>query len=210
MERLGISPRSRDANCPHVSAQAGYAPKLVPVVSSDRSAQATMTLPAIPTSGRVGLLPLTPPLTNVRISTTGDPETLRMGGPMARFSALVASLLLSFPHPAPCGELPRAEPGEVGLAVGRLADLKPSLQRLVDEGKIPGGVALVARHGKVADVTTFGYRDLAAKTPMTEDTIFAVASMTKPITCVAVMTLVEQGKLGLDDPVAKYIPELKD
>jgi CubicO group peptidase (beta-lactamase class C family) len=129
---------------------------------------------------------------------------------MARFSALVASLLLSFPHPAPCGELPRAEPGEVGLAAGRLADLKPSLQRLVDEGKIPGGVALVARHGKVADVTTFGYRDLAAKTPMTEDTIFAVASMTKPITCVAVMTLVEQGKLGLDDPVAKYIPELKD
>ena len=56
----------------------------------------------------------------------------------------------------------------------------------------------------------FGYRDLATKTPMTEDTIFAIASMTKPITCVAVMTLVEQGKLGLDDPVAKYLPELKD
>ena len=128
---------------------------------------------------------------------------------MARFSALVASILLSLPQPAPCGELPRAEPGEVGLAAGRLADLKPSLRRLVDEGKIPGGVALVARHGKVTVVTTFGYRDLAAKAPMTEDTIFAVASMTKPITCVAVMTLVEQGKLGLDDPVAKYIPELK-
>jgi CubicO group peptidase (beta-lactamase class C family) len=105
--------------------------------------------------------------------------------------------------------LPRAEPEAVGLSAGKAAELKPSLQRLVDGGKIPGGVALVVRHGKVAAVATFGYRDLASKTPMTEDTIFAVASMTKPITCVAAMTLVERGVVGLDDPVAKYLPELK-
>jgi CubicO group peptidase (beta-lactamase class C family) len=55
-----------------------------------------------------------------------------------------------------------------------------------------------------------GYRDLSSKTPLTEDTIFAIASMTKPITCVATMILVEQGKLGLDDPVEKYLPELKN
>jgi CubicO group peptidase (beta-lactamase class C family) len=107
-------------------------------------------------------------------------------------------------------ELPTAEPGQVKLSAERLSKLNPALQKLVDDGKIAGGVAVVARQGKVAYVTTFGYRDLADKTPMTEDTIFAIASMTKPITCVAVMTLVEQGKLGLDEPIDKYLPELKD
>ena len=107
-------------------------------------------------------------------------------------------------------ELPTAEPHQVKLSAEKLANLKPGLQKLVGDGKIAGAVALVARHGKVAYTTTVGYRDLATKTPMTEDTIFAIASMTKPITCVAVMTLVEVGKLKLDDPVAKYLPELKD
>jgi CubicO group peptidase (beta-lactamase class C family) len=107
------------------------------------------------------------------------------------------------------GELPTSEPREIKLSAEKLTSLKPALQKLVDDAKIPGGVALVARHGKVAYVTSFGYRDLASKTPMTDDTIFAIASMTKPITCVAVMTLVEQSKLGLDDPVAKYLPELE-
>jgi CubicO group peptidase (beta-lactamase class C family) len=122
---------------------------------------------------------------------------------------LIATLSLISPLPAHGGELPRAEPESVGLSAEKAAGLKPSLQRLVDEGKIPGGVALVVRHGKVAAVATFGYRDLASKVPMTEDTIFAVASMTKPVTCVAVMTLVERGRIGLDDPVAKYLPELE-
>jgi CubicO group peptidase (beta-lactamase class C family) len=91
-----------------------------------------------------------------------------------------------------------------------MAGLKPALQNLVDERKIPGGIAMTVRHGKVADIATFGFRDLEAQAPMTEDTIFAIVSMTKPITCAAVMTLVEQGKVGLDDPVDKYIPEWKD
>src|SRR5262249_18327573 len=64
--------------------------------------------------------------------------------------------------------------------------------------------------GSVAYTKTFGVRDLQSKAPMTEDTIFAIASMTKPITCVALMILVEQGKLGLDDPVGKYLPELEE
>lgn len=123
--------------------------------------------------------------------------------------ALVASLSLAFSRMAPGGELPVAEPEAVGLSAGKVAELKPALQGLVDEGRVPGGVALVLRQGKVAAVATFGYRDLAAKIPMTEDAIFAVASMTKPVTCVAVMTLVERGKIGLDDPAAKYLPELE-
>jgi CubicO group peptidase (beta-lactamase class C family) len=74
--------------------------------------------------------------------------------------------------------------------------------------KIAGAVVVVARHGKVAYVATVGYRDLAKKTPMTENTIFAIASMSKPITCVAAMMLVEEGKLNLDDPVDKHVPAL--
>src|SRR5690348_13933014 len=104
---------------------------------------------------------------------------------MNRLAVLVASVLLISPPAARAGELPRAEPEAVGLSAGKMAELEPSLQRLVDEGKVPGGVALVVRYGKVACVATFGYRELAGKTPMTEDTIFAIASMTKPVTCVA-------------------------
>ncbi len=121
-----------------------------------------------------------------------------------------AVVLFARPLAGWAGELPRVEPHEVKLSAEKLAELKPALQKLVDDGKIAGVVALVARHGKVAYVTSIGYRDLASKAPMTEDTIFAIASMTKPITCVAVMMLVEQGKLALDDPVGKYLPALKE
>ncbi len=123
---------------------------------------------------------------------------------------LLASLLLTPLATAAAEELPKSRPEEVGLSAEKLADLRPAFQKIVDDSTIAGGVAVIARHGKVAYLTSFGYRDLASKTPMTEDTIFAIASMSKPITCTAVMTLVEQGKLGLDDPVAKYLPELKD
>jgi CubicO group peptidase (beta-lactamase class C family) len=122
--------------------------------------------------------------------------------------AAVVVVLMRVPVVAMAAELPRAEPGEVGLSAAKLAELTPELQKLVDQGKMPGGVVLVARHGKVVHLAAFGYRDLASKTPMTDDTIFAIASMTKPITCIALMTLVEEGKIGLDDPVSKYLPEL--
>jgi len=110
----------------------------------------------------------------------------------------------------PAAELPRLKAGDEGPPSGQFPQLKSALQKLVDDGKVPGGVALVARGGKIVDVTTFGYRELATKTLMTEDTIFAIASMTKPITCAALMTLVEQKAIGLDDPVEKYLPEFKD
>lgn len=128
---------------------------------------------------------------------------------MNRFSLPSLALMLVSPSSAQADELPRAEPAAVGLSAEKLAGLKPALQKLVDGGKVAGGVALVIRHGKVAYVEPFGFRDLAARTPMTEDTIFAIASMTKPVTCVAAMMLVEEGTLALDDPVEKYLPELK-
>jgi CubicO group peptidase (beta-lactamase class C family) len=130
-----------------------------------------------------------------------------------RLIALLTTLvlvLLARPGSLSAGELPTAQPEAVGLSPAKLAELTPALQKLVDDGKIPGAVALVARHGQVACTTAVGSRDLASKMPMAEDTIFAIASMTKPITCVATMTLVEAGKLALDDAVGKYLPELKD
>ena len=128
---------------------------------------------------------------------------------MGRLALLTALMALVPLLACRAGELTRTEPHHVGLSAGKLAELPPALRNLVDEGKVAGGVALIARHGRVAYVEPFGYRDLASKAPMTEDTIFAIASMSKPITCVATMALIEQGKLGLDDPVETYLPALK-
>ncbi len=124
-------------------------------------------------------------------------------------SFLLAALFLPY-LAARAGELPTERPAAVGLSADKLTEIKPSLLKLVDEGKIAGGVALIARHGKVAYLEPFGVRNLADKSPMTVDTIFAIASMTKPITCVAAMMLVESGKLKLEDPIGKFIPDLND
>ncbi|MEV6849656.1 serine hydrolase domain-containing protein [Actinoplanes sp. NPDC051411] len=94
----------------------------------------------------------------------------------------------------------RCEPGEVGLSADRLADLTRLTRRYVDEGKLPGVLTLVARHGRVAHLDTYGYA---------EDTIFRIYSMTKPIASVALMTLYEQGAFLLEDPVADYLPALR-
>jgi CubicO group peptidase (beta-lactamase class C family) len=128
---------------------------------------------------------------------------------MNHLRPLLATLILVVVSAARGGELPAAAPDSVGLSAAKLDRLRPELQKLVDDGRVPGGVAVVARHGRVAYVTAFGYRNIEKHIPMTEDSIFAIASMSKPITCVGVMRLVEQGKLALDDPVSKYLPELK-
>ena len=128
---------------------------------------------------------------------------------MSRLGSSLVFLVLIVTS-ARAGELPRVEPGEVGMSAAKLAELKPAFRKLAEDGTIAGGVALVARHGKVVFVDAFGESDRAGHAPMREDTIFAIASMTKPITCVAAMTLVERGQLGLDDPVTKYLPELAE
>ena len=76
--------------------------------------------------------------------------------------------------------------------------------------QIAGGVALVARHGKVVSLTTVGMQDIEGIVPLTEATIFRIASMSKPITSVAVMVLVDDGKLTVTDPLSKFVPEFKD
>jgi CubicO group peptidase (beta-lactamase class C family) len=119
--------------------------------------------------------------------------------------------LLIAPPPGPvAGEVPVADPEAVGLSAEVLGEVKPALEAMVEEGKVAGGVALVARRGAIAMIEPFGLRDIASGAPMTEDSIFAIASMTKPITCVAVMSLVEAGSIGLDDPIGEHLPALRD
>ncbi|MEH6910458.1 MAG: serine hydrolase domain-containing protein [Oceanicoccus sp.] len=100
-------------------------------------------------------------------------------------------------------------PENVGLSSERLERLSSSMQALIDSGQLAGMTTMIARDGKVAHFDTYGYQDIATKTPMTEDSIFRIYSMTKPITGVALMMLYEEGKFRLSDPVSKYIPELK-
>lgn len=104
---------------------------------------------------------------------------------------------------------PLAEPEEVGLSSARLERLHAGMQALVDEGRLAGITTMLARHGRVADARTYGFRDLEAGDPMQEDAIFRIYSMSKPITGVALMILYEEGKFSLSDPVARYIPEFE-
>ena len=92
----------------------------------------------------------------------------------------------------------------------RLTRLDSALQKLVDNGTIPHAVTFVAHHGKVIHNKAFGWRNVEGKIPCQKDDYFRMASQTKAITAVAVMTLVEEGKILLDDPVKKYIPEFEN
>ena len=102
---------------------------------------------------------------------------------------------------------PLASPEAVGFSTPGLKAFQQTMRGLVDDAKLAGVTTLVARHGKVVQFDAYGVQDLATKTPLAKDTIFRIASMTKPITGVAMMMLWEQGKWSLDDPVAKHIPE---
>ncbi|AZP21491.1 serine hydrolase domain-containing protein [Streptomyces aquilus] len=98
------------------------------------------------------------------------------------------------------------DPSEVGLDAKALDRLDQHVAHYVDEGRLPGFLVAVARGGRVAHLTTHGRRDLAAGLPVTSDTLWRIYSMTKPVTSVAALLLVEEGKLSLDDPVARYVP----
>ncbi len=97
-----------------------------------------------------------------------------------------------------------------GMDPVRLARIPRRMQEFVDQGKTAGVVTLLMRHGQPALLSAAGWQDREAKTPMTADTIFAIHSMTKPVTSVGVMILVEEGRLALIDPVEKFLPEFKE
>jgi CubicO group peptidase (beta-lactamase class C family) len=124
--------------------------------------------------------------------------------PWYRFLAIL--FISGFLH-LHAGDLPQAKPEEVGLSSQRLAMITEVLKADVTSKKIPGAVLLIARHGKLAYLESVGKVDPATDKPMTVDGIFRVYSMSKPITTVAAMMLVEDGKLNLENPVAMYLPE---
>ncbi len=107
-------------------------------------------------------------------------------------------------------DLPMVEPEAVGLSTERLSRIDKVMETHVAQQKIAGGVTLLARHGKIAHLGVYGMMDVEAGKPMTPDTIFRIASMTKPITNVAVMMLYEEGHFRLNEPVSKYIPAFKE
>jgi CubicO group peptidase (beta-lactamase class C family) len=99
-------------------------------------------------------------------------------------------------------------PEEVRLSTSRLDKLEAVTRTHIESGKVPGAVILVARNGRVAWHRTLGYQDREAGKPMRVDSIFRIYSMTKPIVAVAVMMLAEEGRLRVEDPVSKYLPDL--
>ncbi len=123
--------------------------------------------------------------------------------------ALVLVLLVSAP-PALAKDLKSAKPSREGLSEERLARIDAHMQAEVQKGVMVGGQGMIARGGRIVYSRTWGMSDREAGVPMTDDTIFRIYSMTKPVTGVALMMLYEEGKFFLNDPVAMYIPELAD
>jgi CubicO group peptidase (beta-lactamase class C family) len=109
-----------------------------------------------------------------------------------------------------CATNPGAPSAGGGFSAERLRHFDAAVRGEVDAGRIPGFVMIVARDGQVVLSDAYGKQDPNAGTPMTADSIFRIYSMTKPIVSIAAMILVEEGRMQLADPVAKYIPELKD
>lgn len=105
--------------------------------------------------------------------------------------------------------LPMSTPEKEGMSTERLARLHDYFDGSVKRGDRPGFLTMVVRNGRIADWRAYGFRDLERRLPMEKDTIFRIWSMSKVVTSVAAMMLVEEGKLSLSDPVSKYIPEFK-
>lgn len=95
-----------------------------------------------------------------------------------------------------------------GFDPAKLATVRPALQAFVDRGELAGIVTLTSRRGEIVQAEAIGWSDIETNTPMRSDTLFRIASMTKPITSVAALMLVEQGKIALADPISRWVPEL--
>ncbi|MCZ6854701.1 MAG: serine hydrolase, partial [Gammaproteobacteria bacterium] len=126
-----------------------------------------------------------------------------------RSRAVVLSVtLLLCAVPALAQKLATTSPQRVGLDEERLERISAHMDQAVEDGIMVGGLGMIARKGRIAYSEAWGMKDREAGTPMSIDTIFRIYSMSKPITGVALMTLYEEGRFFLNDPVAKYIPEL--
>ena len=123
--------------------------------------------------------------------------------------ALVAAVLGAVSTGPVCAQqIAVATPEAVGMSSQRLERIAPILRADIENGRMPGAVVAIARKGKLAYYEAFGFLNKAARTPMPKDAIFPIASMTKPLTAVGALMLVEEGRLLLNDPVGEYLPRL--
>src|SRR4051812_15577751 len=145
------------------------------------------------------------------ISWQAEPNRRSPGETAMKLTRYLLLAILALAGPSFAEEpAPVAKPEQLGFSSERLQRLTDTYQGYVDRGELPGAVLLIARGDKIAYLRAIGYQDREKKTPMKTDAIFRLASMTKPIVYVAVMMLVEEGKIDLVAPVSKYIPEFAD
>ncbi len=123
---------------------------------------------------------------------------------------MLRTLLLLSCWPVLAATLPKVAPEEVGISADRLQRVRALMQRYIDQKEIAGAVTLVARKGRIAHLEAQGLADLDTRQPLKTDSIFRLASMTKPVTSLAVMMLHEEGRFLLNDPVSKFLPEFKN
>ena len=131
---------------------------------------------------------------------------MRLSAKLTAMLLLLSSVVIS----TSAAETPRAKPDDVGISSQRLQRIHDLMQRHIDAGDFSGAVTLVARNGRIAHLEAQGFMDLETKKAMASDAMFRIMSMTKPVVGVAVLMLVEDGKVKLNDPVSKFIPEFKD
>ena len=103
-----------------------------------------------------------------------------------------------------------ATPESVGFSDERLGHIRAWMQGYIDEGKLPGAITMISRHGEIVFLECLGKSDLESDLEIQPDTIFRIYSMTKPIVSVALMTLCESGLLKLDDPISEFLPMFRD
>ena len=126
-----------------------------------------------------------------------------------RFLVLSVTFLLLGQPQVLAEDLPVAPPEELGLSAEQLGRVSTMLQSYIDDGRLPGAVALVVRRGKVGYFEAFGHQDKESNLPMSKDSIFRIASQTKALISVGIMMLQEEGKLLISDPVGHYLPEFQ-
>jgi len=142
----------------------------------------------------------------------GDPTLNRRIG-IAAITLPIALLMGACANTAPAltpSSLATATPEDVGLSSTRLARLTQRMEQGVKNGEIPGGVVLIGRNRKIVYQESFGLRDPQSQAPMQADAIFRIASMSKPLTSLAILMLAEEGKISLADPASKFLPEFSD
>jgi CubicO group peptidase (beta-lactamase class C family) len=128
---------------------------------------------------------------------------------LVRRAVWAAALVLVLVPPAPAEAPPVVSPGAAGIDPVRLDRLRAVMKQYAEQRRISGAVTYVARNGRPVLLEAFGMADVEAGRPMRTDTIFRIASQTKALTSVAIMMLVEEGRIGLADPVSRYIPAFK-